>query len=415
MRRLLTCSTRPAEKLNLLAIGLDVTPLVASINRAGYNAYSIDYFGDSDVQRLCKESLSIITQIEGVSCGRLEDDFNPEKLLNLYHKMLKLHRIDGVLLASGLEDSPNLLSSINDDIPFLGNNPSNISKVRNKEQFFQTLKRLGIPHPETELVEDLQGAKKKAKDIGYPIIIKPEKGFGGIGVHKVSDPKHLISIFNRYFPMDQRILIQEFIPGKAASASLLSTGEKVCTLTVNEQLLGMSSLGQREMFGYCGNIVPLASSTELRERCSAVAERVISTYSLLGSTGVDFVISDEGIPMVVEVNPRFQGSLECVERVLGINMVQAHVDACNLGILPDSKMLPRSYWTRVILFAHMHSKIPDLQIHKEIRDMPIPGVIVESGEPLCSVIIDGSSREASLSRANSVAKTIFQSLLVIPD
>ena len=408
-------SAYPSEKLNILAIGLDVTSLVTSIKRAGYNAYSIDYFGDSDVKRLCKESLSIIKQIEGKSCGRLEDDFNPEKLLQLFHKMLKIHRIDGVLLASGLEDFQNILLSINDHVQLLGNNPINISKVRDKVQFFKTLKRLRIPHPETELVEDLLSAKKKAKDIGYPIIIKPEKGFGGIGVRKVSDQKHLASIFKRYFSIDQRILLQEFIPGQTISASLISTREKVISLTVNEQLLGMSNLGQLEEFGYCGNIVPLTSSTELRERCKEMAERVITNYKLIGSNGVDFVVSEEGIPKMVEVNPRFQGTLECVERVLDINLVQAHLDACNLRVLPELKIISGSYYTRLILFALKRSKVSDLQIHRETRDIPLPRVIVESGEPLCSVIIEGLSREDSLSRANNVAKTIYQSLLVIPE
>ncbi|MCK5625841.1 hypothetical protein KAI11_03200, partial [Candidatus Bathyarchaeota archaeon] len=89
MPRILPNSTCPSEKLNILAIGLDVASLVKSINRAGYNAYSIDYFGDSDVKRICKESFSIITQMEGKSCGRLEDGFNPEKLLQLFYKMIK--------------------------------------------------------------------------------------------------------------------------------------------------------------------------------------------------------------------------------------------------------------------------------------------------------------------------------------
>ncbi|RLI48990.1 hypothetical protein DRO61_05700 [Candidatus Bathyarchaeota archaeon] len=415
MSNIVTSSFYPSEKLNILAIGLDVTSLVTSINRAGYNAYSIDYFGDSDVKRLCKESLSINTQIEGKSCGRLKDDFHPEKLLQLFHKMIKIHRIDGVLLSSGLEDFQNILLSIKDHVKFLGNNPSNISKVRDKVHFFKTLKRLKIPHPETAFVEDLLDAKKKAKDIGYPIIIKPEKGFGGIGVRKVSDKKHLTSIFKRYFPIEKRILIQEFIPGQAISASLISTKEKVLTLTVNEQLLGMSNLGQREEFGYCGNIVPLTSSNKLRERCIAMAERVISTYNLIGSNGVDFVVSAEGIPKIVEVNPRFQGTLECVERVLDINLVQAHLDAFNLRTLPKLKIISGSYYTRLILFALMRSKVSDLKIHKETRDIPIPRVIVERGEPLCSVIIEGLSREYSLNRAKNVAKTIYQSLLVIPE
>lgn len=415
MPRILPNSTCPSEKLNLLAIGLDVAPLVTSINRAGYNAYSIDYFGDSDVKRICKESFSIITQIEGQSCGRLEDDFNPEKLLQLFYKMIKIHRIDGILLASGLEDFHNILLSINDRVQFLGNNPSNISKVRHKVQFFQTLKHLRIPHPETELVEDFQEAKNKAKDIGYPIIIKPEKGFGGVGVRKISDQKHLTTIFKRYLSIYQRVLIQEFIPGKAVSASLISTGKKVLTLTVNEQLLGMSSLGQQEEFGYCGNIVPLASSNELKERCRTMAERVISKYNLIGTNGIDFVVSKEGIPNVIEVNPRFQGTLECIEKVLDINLVKSHLDACNLRVLPEIKVIPQNYYTRLILFALMRSKISDLKIHKEIRDIPTPRVIVERGEPLCSVIMEGISRKNSLSRANNIAKTIYQSLVTIPD
>ncbi|MCK5625995.1 ATP-grasp domain-containing protein, partial [Candidatus Bathyarchaeota archaeon] len=187
------------------------------------------------------------------------------------------------------------------------------------------------------------------------------------------------------------------------------------TLTVNEQLLGMSSLGQREEFGYCGNIVPLASSNELKERCRTMAERVISKYNLIGTNGVDFVVSKEGIPNVIEVNPRFQGTLECIEKVLDINLVKSHLDACKLRVLPEIKVIPQNYCTRLILFALKRSKIPDLKIHKETRDIPTPRVIVERGEPLCSVIMEGISRKNSLSRANNIAKTIYQSLVTIPD
>jgi predicted ATP-grasp superfamily ATP-dependent carboligase len=398
------------DQLNLLAIGLDVASLVTSIRRAGHNAYAIDYFGDIDVQQLCKESFSIVTQNDRESCGRIETDFSPEKLIPLFQKMIKRHRIDGVLLTSGLEDTPDVLSLINEQVPFLGNIPHAIQKVRQKESFFQTLKYLRIPHPETEIITDLQDAKKTAKDIGYPIIVKPEHGFGGVGVRKISDPKQLTSLFKTSYPLSQRFVIQEFIPGQAASASVISTGEKVVTLTVNEQLLGMSSLGQREEFGYCGNIVPLASSNELREQCCAVAEQVISTYELVGSNGVDFVISDQGLPNVIEVNPRFQGTLECVEQILGINIVQTHLDACIMGVVPDITLIPEMYCTRLILYALQRSIIPNLQIHQGIRDIPFPGVIVEDGEPLCSVIMNGVSRESSLTRAKSVAHTIFQSL-----
>ena len=410
----LVSSTHPVEQLNLLAIGLDVAPLVKSITRAGHNAYSIDYFGDLDVQQVCKVNLSISTQRPGKSCGRLNNNFSPDKLLHLLHKMLQTTQIDGILLASGLEDDPTILSSMNDHVQIVGNKPNQIRRVRDKEQFFSTLKRLGIPHPETEFAGDLQEAKKKAKDIGYPVIIKPEKGFGGVSVKKVANQNQLTSLLKRAFLDDHKFIIQEFISGIAASASVLSTKEKVLTLTVNKQLLGMPILGQREEYGYCGNIVPLSTSHAFRELCCSTVERLISQYKLEGSNGVDFVISDQGIPMVVEVNPRFQGTLECVERVLGINIVQTHLDACNLRVLPDITVSSRHFCTRLILFALRRSQVPDLTRIHDVSDIPFPGTIIEEGEPLCSIIREGLNEAMSLSEAQEVAKSIFQSLSSLP-
>lgn len=399
------------EKFNLLVIGLDVVSLATSVNRVGHNVYSVDYFGDFDLRRVCKNSLSIITQIKSESCGRLNENFSPIKLLELFKKLLKKHLIDAVVLASGLEDFPEALSFINDHIQILGNSPSLINNVRNKEKFFQNLKQFKIPHPVTEVVEDFQEAKKKAKDIGYPIIIKPEKGFGGVGLRKVSNPKRFESVFKTVSSISQRVLIQEFIEGKPASASVISTAKRALTLTINEQLLGVRCLGQREPFGYCGNIVPLLTSKIIIERCEKIAERVISLYKLIGSNGVDFVVSKEGTPKVVEVNPRFQGTLECVEVVLGMNFFKAHLDACTLGILPKDIKNSGRYCTRLILFAPERSKVPDLSTYAGVRDIPFPGVIIEKGEPLCSVIREDLNRKTSLAKACDVAGYIFQSLL----
>jgi predicted ATP-grasp superfamily ATP-dependent carboligase len=405
-----TASTRASEKLNLLVIGLDVASLAASANRLGHNVYSVDYFGDSDLKRSCKESLSIIKQIKGESCGRLDENFSPEKLLELVKVLLKRHRIDAALLASGLDDFPEVLSSINDLVQILGNEPNSISNVRDKERFYRNLRRLNIPHPETEVAEDLQGAEKKAKEIGYPVIVKPEKGFGGFGVRKALNFETLKSAFKAASSISQRVLIQEFIQGKVASASLISKDGRALTLTVNEQILGVSSLGQREPFGYCGNIVPLSASEVILERCRDVAERVVSLNRLSGSNGVDFVVSEEGIPKVVEVNPRFQGTMECVELVHGVNIFKAHLDACTRGVLPEVRKNRGIYCSRLILFAKERIQVPDLNTFTGVRDTPLPGAIVEGGEPICSVIREGLSRENSLLSASDLAAHILQSL-----
>jgi len=395
---------------NILVIGMDVVSLATSATKAGYKVYTVDYFGDQDLKRVCHESLSIIKQTPDISCGQLSTNFNPEALLQLTMGLLKKNTIDVTLLSTGLDDSPDVLFELNDMIPILGNCPHVIKRIRDKMKFFQELERLEIPHPETAMAENFEEARKKAKDIGYPVLVKPSKGFGGVGIRKAQGPKELKQAFQHASLIDEKVLIQEYISGTPASVSLISSNNETITLTLNEQLLGVNELGQEEPFGYCGNVVPLVTTRSVMNRCKNTTERITSHFGLIGSNGIDFVISKEGIPYVVEVNPRFQATLECVERVLGINMVEAHMKACLQGILPIIVKKTAVFCTRLILFAPQRSIIPDLSVFEEVRDIPIPEVIIEKGEPVCSIVREGADRNSSLRKARIIAELICKSL-----
>jgi len=391
----------------VLVTGVDVVSLAASAKKAGYRVYATDYFGDEDLKRLCHESRSIVKQMPGRDSGRLSIDFDPEALLRLTRELLKNNEIDAALLSSGLDDSVDVLFELNDMIPILGNHPSVIEKVRDKMTFFQELKRLGIPHPEAAIVENFEEAKEKSQDIGYPVLVKPLRGFGGAGIRKARDPRELGQAFRNASLVDEKVLIQEYVSGIPASTSLISSTKGAITLTLNEQLLGLNEVGQEEPFGYCGNVVPLMATRAVADRCKRVAERIASHFGLVGSNGIDLVISKEGTPYVIEVNPRFQGTLECVERILGINMVETHMKACIGGSLPTILKNPSVFCVRLILFAPRRSIVPDLNTFEEVRDIPLPGVIIEKGEPVCSIIIEEKTRSSALKKARAIVKLVY--------
>jgi len=399
-----------ADISNLLVIGVDLVSLAVSARRAGYDVYAVDYFGDQDLRRICREVRSIIEQKAGSSSGRFSTNFNPEALIKLTRDLLRRNTVDGALISSGLDDSPDALSELNDMVPIIGNSPQTIRRVRDKMGFFQELEHFRITHPETEIAEDLEEAVRRARDMGYPVVVKPSRGFGGSGISRVRSPRELGRAFLAASALDKTVLIQKFIPGIAASASLISCADEAVTLTLNEQLLGMRRAGQNEPFGYCGNVVPLSVDESVEDRCRSVVERIALCFSLVGSNGVDLVISREGVPYVVEVNPRFQGTLECVERVLGMNMVETHVKACTQGTLPAIAKGISVFCVRLILFYHKRSMVPDLSVFKDVRDVPPPGVIVEDGEPLCSIVVTGASRDSSLEKAWRMAELIYKTL-----
>ncbi len=241
------------------------------------------------------------------------------------------------------------------------------------------------------------------------MIIKPAEGFGGFGVRKVGNRSQLERIFHEIKRAADEVLVQEFIEGNHASVSFVASSTRAKTLSVNEQLLGLSEVHQEEPFGYCGNIVPLDIPDLTLTRCEAIVKKVSTSFKLRGSNGIDVVISEEGIPYVIEVNPRFQGSLECVERVLGMNLVEIHVEASTSGDIPLKLCHSSGFSIRLITYAPRRLSAPELVSEVWARDIPFPGSIVEKGEPLCSVVLDGESRSNAWKKALVRAQHVYDS------
>lgn len=404
-----------SEVRSLLATGIDLVSLASSAKRAGYEVYAADYFGDLDLQRTCIKYESIIQQKPAKSCGYFQLNFKPEAFLRLTKSLLQENEIDALLLSSGLDDYFDVLCELNDLVPILGNSPQTLKNVREKPKFFEELKRLGIPHPETAMVTAVTEAKKMAAEIGYPVVIKPSRGFGGIGIRIAKSPRELKREFQEVLMYDDNILIQKHVIGAHASISFLASHNVVKILTINEQLIGVPYTFQSQPFEYCGNIVPFHSVNPISQKCKHITTKIALHFGLIGSNGIDLVISKNNVPYVIEINPRFQGTLECVERVLKINLVRAHINACIHGSLPTLQKKNLIFSTRLILFAPKPVIVPDLTIFKEVKDIPFPKTIIEKGEPLCSIVTERSSRDNSLQKAKKLAKVIYGRLSPISD
>ena len=392
-------------KISLLATGLvDVGGIARSANNIGHNVYTIDFFGDLDVRRCSNQSLSILEEYRRMP----HENFDLSKILmKLTKKMVIDNNIDSILLASGLDDEGDLLQSLNELIPILGNTPDIIKKVRSKLSFFDELRRMGLTFPETQLACNFEEGLSVIRDIGFPVVIKPTKGYGGVGIKKLERKKDLEKIFNNASKGEW--LIQEYVPGIPASVSIIANGSKAKVLSLNEQLLGEKEYGQLEDFGYSGNIVPLEFDDNIIKKCEELANRIVVHFGLKGSNGIDLVISDQSDRLsVIEVNPRFQGTLECIEKYLNMNLVEMHVKACSLGKLPVNINRSQSiYFGRMILFAMSNINAPNVTLFNFTRDIPNPGSEISKGEPICSIMTQSSNRSMCLKKIEHLAEMIY--------
>jgi predicted ATP-grasp superfamily ATP-dependent carboligase len=101
--------------------------------------------------------------------------------------------------------------------------------------------------------------------------------------------------------------------------------------------------------------------------------------------------------------------LGCIERVFGINLVDAHIKACLYGDMPTTEGRSK-FCTRLILYAPKRVIVPDLTVFNEAWNIPLPKSIIEEGEPLCSILVEGESRGVSLQKAEEIAKSVYKRL-----
>jgi predicted ATP-grasp superfamily ATP-dependent carboligase len=358
----------------ILAIGYSVRHIVCSGRRASYEMHAADAFGDVDTR----------------SCATRYFPLNPLQLqADIKIVENEITQVDGLIIGSGFERADFGFLNEDEMRKILGTAPNKTKEISNKAWLSSRLDELGIPHPLAYTGKEI--AEGKAKHVHYPVVAKPTYGGGGTANFFCNNEKELIQWANRL----PDFVYQEYIRGKNASVSLIATKKEAISVSVNEQLIGLDSLCASGPFVYCGNISPFV--TPFSALMCEIAEELTNELGLIGSNGVDFVCADDG-PFVIEVNPRFQGSLDTVELSTGLNLVDAHVKAVR-GELPE-RMETKRYAAKAITFAKRDGIVmEDFDRGRGIVDIPDKGRILKLGEPIATGIGIGDTRERAFAEA----------------
>ena len=209
------------------------------------------------------------------------------------------------------------------------------------------------------------------------------QGSGGYDINRLDKTSEIQ--FN-----DSEFILQEYISGINVSSSVLANKNDAKTI-MNSRLLTMHDTEKNNSFIYIGNILPLTKKSimadvedidKINAEMRDTSENLAKKFKLNGSNGVDYIINENGL-YVIEINPRIQGTFECVENSLGINMLDAHIKACNGEIIEIPKAKYYSY--KKIIYSPTRVKYEKINLNN-IYDLPHIGSITEKSEPLLTII-----------------------------
>jgi len=375
--------------VRILVLGVSTRALVESAVRGGHDVVAADFFGDRDQARLAESyalqrDLGLPATAEGLAAAAERID------------------ADAIVYGSNLENHPEVVSDLAGRRRLLGNPAEVLREVRDWALLRRFCREAEIACPVTLL----RGEEERAGRGRW--LRKRRRSGGGHGVARWHGGA-----------LDEAHLLQAEVDGRAASVAFVADGRESRIFALTEQLLGRAALGGSG-FAWCGNLLPLelpgADAAVVRAQLEHMVSSLTRRFGLVGVNGLDVVIGrdPEGVarPYLIEVNPRFSGSMELAERAFGVSIFSLHLEGL-AGRLPRASAAARAPDGCVgkgIVYARRPLVVPDTEewLVRGVRDVPSPGQSIAAGHPVCTVLARGRDRQACLAGLFSAAASVYR-------
>lgn len=177
------------------------------------------------------------------------------------------------------------------------------STCMNKDYTKNVLKNFDIPLIKSVLVKQNENAAEKAKELNYPLMLKPVSEGSSIGMYKVNTKEELNELFHKSLACKQDILIEEFLVGICATVGVLDDKEETFATNILELRTKTEWYDYEAKYthGLTEFILPAEILPELTKSVKEIAVKAHKACSCSGVSRVDFLIVKD-IPYVLEIN-----------------------------------------------------------------------------------------------------------------
>ena len=210
---------------------------------------------------------------------------------------------DGVIVQLGGQTALKLAEKLNRyGIPILGTAYEALDLAEDRGKFSNLLKKLRIPYPKFGVIEDAEQAVELAKNLDFPLLVRPSYVLGGqsmkIVINEQELEQHVVDILNQI--PDNQILLDHFLEGAVeAEADAICDGEDVYIIGVMEHIepAGIHSGDSNAM------LPPFSLSPMLVETIELYTKKIALALKTEGLINIQFAIKNDQV-YVIEANPR---------------------------------------------------------------------------------------------------------------
>ena len=259
-----------------------------------------------------------------------------EDVLSIYKKEKPV----GVIAQFGGQTPLNLASELEKNgVRILGTSPAVIDLAEDRDQFRAMMDKLGIPMPESGMAATVEEALSIAKEIGYPVMVRPSYVLGGRGMEVVYDDECMTEYMEAAVGVtpDRPILIDRFLNhALECEADAISDGVHAFVPAVMEhiELAGIHS-------GDSACIIPSVHiQPEIVETIKEYTRKIAEEMHVKGLMNMQYAI-ENGKVFVLEANPRASRTVPLVSKVCNIRMVPLATEIITSEITGKPSPVPK--------------------------------------------------------------------------
>ncbi len=230
-------------------------------------------------------------------------------------------RARGVMLAFGGQTAINLADELaRRGVKIIGSDRRSLDMAEDREKFDAALHRLGVARPEGKAARSFREARVIARELGFPVLVRPSYVLGGRGMEIVYNEGQLASYAESAPPIlpDAPLLVDKYLRGLEVEVDAAFDGEDILIPGIFEHIerAGIHS-------GDSISVYPTQTvSPEMEGRIVEVTTAIARELNIRGLINIQFVIHENNL-YIIEANPRASRTVPIIQKATGVNLVAA--------------------------------------------------------------------------------------------
>jgi len=312
------CESQPTDKKKIMVLG-------GGPNRIG-QGIEFDYccvHASLALREDGYETIMVNCNPETVSTDYDTSDrlyFEPVTLEDVL-AIVRVEQPEGVIVQYGGQTPLKLARDLEAaGVPIIGTSPDAIDRAEDRERFQDAVQRLGLKQPANATVTALEQAVEKAKDIGYPLVVRPSYVLGGRAMEIVYDETDLRRYFNEAVSVSHEspVLLDHFLDDATeVDIDAVCDGETVVIGGIMEHI---EQAGVHSGDSAC-SLPAYTLSDDIQDRMREQVRKLALELGVSGLMNTQFAVKDDEI-YLIEVNPRAARTVPFVSKATGVPLAK---------------------------------------------------------------------------------------------